>query len=158
MAIQHPSSLVGEIHFHVPHKVTSDFSPSGRCFLPHLQQLKCHSNIVHFLLEHVSPHCISVLDIKLIHMLNTPQNLNPILVSFLHHSTLHCSKDDISVALSVWNPPCEGWLSIDALAFANSAVSMGCDSFILLRLIQLSDPSFRCTNSFHPLVDLHKHF
>ena len=116
VAIQHPLSLAGEIHFHIPHKVTSDLSPSDRCFLPHLQQLKCHSNIVHFLLEHILPHRISILGIKLICMLDTLWNLNPILVSFLHHSTLHCGKDDISLVQSVWNPPCEGWLSINALS------------------------------------------
>ena len=107
MSIQDPLGLPHEIHLDIEYYVSTYFGPSMWCFLAFIQDLECHANIHHLLVNCLSLEIIFVLCVNLVGIFNTRWNLNSIFLCHFADPGFHVGEDHIPFPQCVWDPPCQ---------------------------------------------------
>ena len=90
------------------------FLPANMGDMAIFQDLKCHTNIKHFLRERRGSDGVLVVFVKVFGMFYTPGESNTILVSDVSHTpALNLYNYDITFPESIRDPPYKGWIIID---------------------------------------------
>ena len=105
MAVFDPPRFASKVHLNIKDDMTRALLPSWRRFLPSLQNLKCYSNITHFLVQSITPIGVAILLVKRHSLIMSCRQLDPILVGYLSHSRINGGYDRVTFTQGEINPP-----------------------------------------------------
>jgi hypothetical protein len=146
------SGFASEVHFHIENHVTGNTSVTDRFSDARIKDLESRHHIFHFLFDCVGPQQRVSIPVNFESFANGFGNTYTKLVRPLLITSFHSRDIVISLTKSVGNPPQKAGLWTNLFAMAYSATSTRLDSFRSLSGNQETDPSFQCTDSFHPLM------